>query len=184
MVERVCPSTTTTEWLATPVPQGGEASLLRLLLPPPRGCRSSTIPSSCASRSPFATSRTNTSEVGRQTRAEWAMLMAVSRLSPVSIQILMLARLSRSMVSGTPFCNLSSMAVAPISSSDCSIWSAAASIRSSLSTRLVVASSKTVFQRRYSCSGMYLWAKSSVRRPSVAKSSRCWKHRVKIWASS
>ena len=53
------------------------------------------------------------SENGLHIPAEWAMFIAVSRLSPVKIQILMFARWSFTIVSGTPSCSLSSIPVAP-----------------------------------------------------------------------
>ena len=53
--------------------------------------------------------------------ADFAMLMAVSTLSPVSTQSLISALASSWIVSGTPSCNRSSMAVAPTISKSLSI---------------------------------------------------------------
>ena len=65
------------------------------------------------------------------------MLMAVSDLSPVSMAILMSACRKRSMVSGTPSCSLSSIAVAPVSSREHFICLAAFSIFAWRFVRLV-----------------------------------------------
>ena len=59
--------------------------------------------------------------------------IAVSSLSPVSTQILMSASLRSAMVSGTPSCKRSSMAVAPSKRRPCSISSETASTFSSRS---------------------------------------------------
>jgi hypothetical protein len=55
------------------------------------------------------------------------MLIAVSCLSPVNTHTLMLAFLRAEMVSGTPSCNLSSIAVAPNNVMSFSIASATSS---------------------------------------------------------
>jgi hypothetical protein len=64
--------------------------------------------------------------------AEYPMLTAVSILSPVNTQTLIPAALINYIVSATSSCNLSSIAVAPISSKSVSISSSTAATISSL----------------------------------------------------
>ena len=66
--------------------------------------------------------------------------MAVSSLSPVATQILIPAFFKSAIASGTPSCNLSSIAVAPSSTSPPSISSDTRSTSSSRSSIAAVAS--------------------------------------------
>mmetsp|Transcript_26539 Transcript_26539/g.76398 ORF Transcript_26539/g.76398 Transcript_26539/m.76398 type:complete len:246 (+) Transcript_26539:1036-1773(+) len=113
-------------------------------------------------RSPFTS--------GSRRPVAMPMLMAVSVLSPVSIQTLMPACVILTIVSPTPSCNRSSMPVMPCSSRLASISSATAS---SFSCRLEVshdASSNFFMKVSSSALDRSLPAKHSVRRPSSANS--------------
>ncbi|ANB12539.1 hypothetical protein AWJ20_795 [Sugiyamaella lignohabitans] len=82
----------------------------------------------------------NSIELSRRLH-EKPMLIAVSTLSPVRTQSLIPASLRRAMDSGTPSCNLSSMAVPPMSVKLRSKASATSSIFSSRLTIAAAASS-------------------------------------------
>ncbi|RUS19671.1 hypothetical protein BC937DRAFT_87123 [Endogone sp. FLAS-F59071] len=103
-----------------------------------RPCSVSRIPSTTFSNSASVSSfpsppRTVQIFILRSSRLDAnPMLMAVSSLSPVSTQTLMLALRSNSIACGTPSCNLSSIAVAPNSMRSRSISSYAASTLSAL----------------------------------------------------
>mmetsp|Transcript_3652 Transcript_3652/g.11445 ORF Transcript_3652/g.11445 Transcript_3652/m.11445 type:complete len:261 (+) Transcript_3652:980-1762(+) len=100
------------------------------------------------------------------------MLMAVSVLSPVSIQTLMPACVIRAMASPTPSCNRSSIPVMPCISRFVSISSATAS---NFSCRLVVAQEASSNFFNHGSSSTWLSsrpARQSVRRPSSANSLR------------
>jgi len=80
------------------------------------------------------------SEHRGSTSHKWHAPMAVSSLSPVATQILMPALLRSAIVSGTPSCKRSSMAVAPRRRRLCSSCSQTSSIFSSRFSRERVAS--------------------------------------------
>jgi len=81
--------------------------------------------------------------------------IAVSSLSPVATQILIPARFRSAMVSGTPSCRRSSIAVAPSSRRSCSSSSDTASIFASRSSIATVASWYRSLQALYSSSERY-----------------------------
>mmetsp|Transcript_21031 Transcript_21031/g.47376 ORF Transcript_21031/g.47376 Transcript_21031/m.47376 type:complete len:236 (-) Transcript_21031:504-1211(-) len=96
------------------------------------------------------------------------MFSAVSILSPVSIQILILASLSRLIAAGTPSCSLSSIAVTPTNRIPCSITSAARASSSSRSTSAVAAALCVSFHLLHCSSVSLLFASTSVLSPSIA----------------
>mmetsp|Transcript_431 Transcript_431/g.1598 ORF Transcript_431/g.1598 Transcript_431/m.1598 type:complete len:212 (+) Transcript_431:1466-2101(+) len=113
------------------------------------------------------------SELSR--RAEKPMLIAVSILSPVSTQSFTPASARSAMQEGTPSCSLSSMAVAPTTRSFCSTCAAASACRSSLLVTETLASCHSFAHLSYSEEVISRFANTSVRRPSAAKTSRCFR---------
>jgi len=86
--------------------------------------KTKTSVNNCTCTSNESSSRISVDMLPEIRRQEWAMLIAVSCLSPVSIQIFMSAFAKVAIVSGTPSCSRSSMADAP---SKCRSWSKAIS---------------------------------------------------------
>uniref|UniRef100_A0A2P2MIH6 Phospholipid-transporting ATPase n=2 Tax=Rhizophora mucronata TaxID=61149 RepID=A0A2P2MIH6_RHIMU len=99
----------------------------------------------------------------------YPIFTAVSILSPVKTHILIPACASLSMHSGTPFCSLSSTAVAPRRTSSLSILSAIRSTNTSLSAvTVVLAFINSVCQVLYSSSPSSRNATTKVRKPASA----------------
>mmetsp|Transcript_19224 Transcript_19224/g.55149 ORF Transcript_19224/g.55149 Transcript_19224/m.55149 type:complete len:233 (-) Transcript_19224:754-1452(-) len=98
------------------------------------------------------------------------MLRAVSNLSPVSTHRLMPAFLKLTIVSGTPSCNLSSIAVAPARSRFTSISSATLASSAARSPRDLAALSNVFFHSTNSSFFNDLRPITSVRRPCSANS--------------
>mmetsp|Transcript_29973 Transcript_29973/g.87282 ORF Transcript_29973/g.87282 Transcript_29973/m.87282 type:complete len:204 (-) Transcript_29973:1332-1943(-) len=107
---------------------------------------------------------------------EKPMLMAVAILSPVRTQSLIPALFRFAIVSGTPSWRRSSMAVAPMRTSSFSMSAAALGISSSRSFE-VAAAFQVSSQSSASALDRVFMARTSVRRPSVAKISR-WFSRI------
>ena len=102
------------------------------------------------------------------------MLMAVSRLSPVNIHILIPARLSFSIASATPSCNLSSIAVAPSKSNPlCSSFAPTDSTLAKRSFNAVRAIRYSASHSSYSCLSTHLNRYNNVLKPSSENSSMC-----------
>mmetsp|Transcript_77698 Transcript_77698/g.177928 ORF Transcript_77698/g.177928 Transcript_77698/m.177928 type:complete len:305 (+) Transcript_77698:236-1150(+) len=99
------------------------------------------------------------------------MLIAVSTLSPVSIQILSPASCRDAMVSLTSSCSWSSTAVAPQSSRSVSNWAATFSTSAARSTLLISASLNLASSVSYSVFSRWRPPTHSTRRPSLANSS-------------
>mmetsp|Transcript_58542 Transcript_58542/g.126685 ORF Transcript_58542/g.126685 Transcript_58542/m.126685 type:complete len:245 (+) Transcript_58542:1128-1862(+) len=121
-------------------------------------------------RSPFKDLVASVS--GKRRPVATPMLMAVSTLSPVSIQTLIPAAHIFSMVSPTPSCNLSSIPVMPCNKRSTSISSATAS---SFSVRFSVAQEASLYlwnQVTNSSCEISRPARHKVRRPSSAISLR------------
>mmetsp|Transcript_46255 Transcript_46255/g.83336 ORF Transcript_46255/g.83336 Transcript_46255/m.83336 type:complete len:223 (-) Transcript_46255:375-1043(-) len=109
-----------------------------------------------------------TSDVSASTRLQdLAISMAVSVLSPVSIQTWTFISFSFWMASGTPSCSLSSMAVSPKKSSPCSSLAAQAVMRRSRSAPPAErAASYSLFHSSNSASSNVFWAITKVRNPN------------------
>mmetsp|Transcript_39586 Transcript_39586/g.102483 ORF Transcript_39586/g.102483 Transcript_39586/m.102483 type:complete len:326 (-) Transcript_39586:889-1866(-) len=141
----------------------------RSLLARARSSNSLTL-CSTASPSPWPASSVMMSISVLRTRVLKPMLRAVSSLSPVSTHSLIPAMRMRTIVSWTPSCSLSSMAVTPTTESCVSSLSAAAASSSSRPDNAFWASSYSTFQMVYSVSVNTLLASTRVRRPSLANS--------------
>mmetsp|Transcript_25030 Transcript_25030/g.59580 ORF Transcript_25030/g.59580 Transcript_25030/m.59580 type:complete len:242 (-) Transcript_25030:230-955(-) len=136
---------------------------------------SSSSGSCCASARSFSrTCDASRSDSAAQTRAspglfssrhETAMLMAVSRLSPVIIHTRMPASRRVAMHSGTPSWSLSSMAVMPTNSRSFSISPATVAVFWSRSPMSAAASWYLASQARHSSSESTFVPRQSVRRP-------------------
>mmetsp|Transcript_24661 Transcript_24661/g.79373 ORF Transcript_24661/g.79373 Transcript_24661/m.79373 type:complete len:331 (+) Transcript_24661:1233-2225(+) len=129
---------------------------------------------SCAAASP-GVSPSSTSSCVRSASSwhAYPMLIAVSCLSPVSIQTLILASRRSRMVSGTPSCSLSSIAVAPTMVQSRSISSAASANNSSRPSIAFAASLYRASHRSASAADSSRLASTSVRSPSEANAVRC-----------
>mmetsp|Transcript_20503 Transcript_20503/g.56885 ORF Transcript_20503/g.56885 Transcript_20503/m.56885 type:complete len:361 (+) Transcript_20503:2615-3697(+) len=110
---------------------------------------------------------------GVRTLVEYPISMAVSRLSPVNTQSLIPALPSVAMVSGTPTCSLSSMAVAPTMCRSLSSASAASVSFSSRPLMAVAAAVNCSSHSSHCASVRKRTPRTSVRRPSDANSPRC-----------
>mmetsp|Transcript_54713 Transcript_54713/g.127997 ORF Transcript_54713/g.127997 Transcript_54713/m.127997 type:complete len:240 (+) Transcript_54713:125-844(+) len=100
------------------------------------------------------------------------MFRAVSSLSPVSTQSFTPAFRMSSMVSGTPTCSLSSMAVTPTSSTSFSISAATLSNSASFPVTFCFAASHFASQFVNSDWLSFFRPKSNVRKPSLENSER------------
>jgi len=100
--------------------------------------------------------------------ADIPMLIAVSILSPVSTHTLMPAYLAKWIVSGTSSCNLSSIAVEPISLKPTSILASTSATFSSLFYKASLAFWDSAFQILYSSSVISLFATNNVLSPCSA----------------
>lgn len=83
------------------------------------------------------------------------------------------ALLAKSIVSGTSSCNLSSIAVEPISYKSTSILASISATLSSLFYKASFAYSDLAFQSLYSASSISLFAMNNVLRPSSANLMTC-----------
>mmetsp|Transcript_105057 Transcript_105057/g.294425 ORF Transcript_105057/g.294425 Transcript_105057/m.294425 type:complete len:268 (+) Transcript_105057:465-1268(+) len=137
----------------------------------------SEVCASCSSRTACSTSTAPVAKAivvfPEKSLQDRAMSTAVSVLSPVRTHNRMPAALTRSMVSGTPSCNLSSTAVMPTSLRPSSMRAATSAMRSSLDSsmmlRAVVYSASHI---SYSCVFTMRMPMTSVRRPCLEKCVR------------
>mmetsp|Transcript_44549 Transcript_44549/g.113837 ORF Transcript_44549/g.113837 Transcript_44549/m.113837 type:complete len:331 (+) Transcript_44549:1345-2337(+) len=159
------------------LPVGARVSTRELRLAasssPGRACASASRRSSTALASRgLPASHSIASASLLRSRQETAMLMAVSRLSPVIIHTRMPASSSVAIDSGTPSCSLSSMAVTPTKSRSFSMSSAAAALAASRSSRSAAAVWYSLSQVIHSLRLSTLVAMHRVRKPCCAKRRR------------
>eukprot|EP00906_Rhabdomonas_costata_P004868 RCo007276 len=102
-----------------------------------------------------------------------AMLTAVSRLSPVSIQITTPAARKKAIVSGTLSCRRSSTPEHPTRARSCSSRAQASATAASRPSRRSAASSKVAFQDANSPSSKIRYPTTRVRSPCLAIMSSC-----------